>query len=91
MKQGHCFFSGLVLAFGLSGCNLFQTKPDVQIVKVPVSTPCKIAVPTKPVFPLDSAKKEYDLHTKTSKALAEIEIRRAYEKELEATIKGCQE
>ena len=65
-------------------------KTEIVEVKVPVSVPCKITPPKRPLMPVDALKKEDDLHTKVKVALAELEIREAYEKTLESSIKECQ-
>lgn len=78
----------------LAGCPSLPPKEIVvtKIVprEVPYPVPCKIIPPQKPVFPVDGLKKEDDLFRKSSTALAELELRIGYEKELEAAIKGCQ-
>jgi hypothetical protein len=51
---------------------------------------CGIVLPIRPTMPLDSTDVSEPLDTKLSKALAEIERRRAYEGELVAAIEGCQ-
>lgn len=40
-------------------------------------------------MPLDSASTTEDIFSKLKKALAELEIRKAYEEKLEATAKKC--
>lgn len=64
-------------------------KTEDKIVKVPVSVPCKVELPSEPVYPLDTAKESEDLFSKVKKALAELEIRRAYETKLKAAAKSC--
>lgn len=83
----------LILGAGflVSGCSLFQTKPEIQTIKVIEKVPCKVTMPEKPVYPLDSAKKSDDIFLKGQKALSEIEIREAYTIKLEAAIKECNE
>lgn len=80
----------LALILSLSGCGLCPTKTITVKVEVPVPVPCKVASPTKPVYPLQESKKEEDIFNKTKKAIAEIELRKGYETELEAAVKSCQ-
>ena len=75
----------------LSGCCTTACKPTVVDRNVMITIPCKISVPEKPAMPLtDSGKQEEDIFNKTKKALAELDIRRGYESELEAAIESCQ-
>jgi hypothetical protein len=64
-------------------------KTQDRIVEIPVKIPCKIPAVEKPIMPFDEIKKEDDIYKKIKMALAEIELREAYEKKLEAAIKGC--
>lgn len=76
----------------LLGCA--DTAPVIKtmdrIVEVPVTVPCKIKSVSKPLMPLDDISAGDDILSNTQRALAEIERRIAYEKELEAAIKECQ-
>jgi hypothetical protein len=74
----------------LSACCTPEIIKEPIEVKVPVSVPCKIAKVDKPVMPFDGLKKEDSLFDKGKAALAELELRIAYEKQLEAAIKECQ-
>lgn len=65
-------------------------KTVIKTVEVPVPVPCKIKPVDKPDMPVDRVGREDELDVKTAAALAEIERRKAYEKELEAAIKDCQ-
>lgn len=61
----------------------------IKEVNVPIITPCIESSPTKPVFPLQEASPEEDLFSLTKKSLAEIELRKGYEGELESAIIAC--
>jgi hypothetical protein len=73
----------------LAGCA--TCKPDIVIqkVEVPVSVPCVKQAVQKPSFPLQGTNPNEDIFVLTKRALAEIELRRGYEGELEAVIQGC--
>ena len=82
----------LVSTVFLSGCNWLCPR-DQNIVdhNVVVTVPCKINAPQKPVMPLtESGKVEDDIFMKSKKALAEIELRKGYESQLESAIGSCQ-
>lgn len=73
----------------LYGC----TSPLPKIVNhdVMVTIPCKITMPVKPVMPLtDTGDIKDNIFIKTKKALAELDIRRGYEAQLEAAAGSCQ-
>lgn len=72
----------------LSGCPTDPVRPPTE-VKVAVPTPRKVKVPNKPIMPLDSASRKDPLEVNLKKALAEIELRRGYEKELETAVSAC--
>ena len=79
----------LIVLF-LVGCGSFRA-PTIIEHKVLVTVPCKITPPDKPLMPFtNSAKKTDSLFVKTKKILAEIEIRKGYETELEAAVRSCQ-
>jgi len=79
----------LILALlSLSGCCNDQVR-EVKEIKVPVILPCVESLPEKPSFPLQEAKVDEDLFTLAKKSLAEIEIRKGYEAELEASLFAC--
>lgn len=78
----------LVILLLLQGCGGGAIVVDE--IKVPVAVSCKVNVPTRPVMPLEQAKKdESDIFVIVQKALAEIEIRQGYEIKLEAAIMEC--
>ena len=78
---------GLLL---LTGCCIPKA-PIVVDHKVMVTVPCKTILPARPVMPLtDTGKVEDDIFVKSKKALAEIDIRKGYEAQLEAAARSCQ-
>jgi len=79
----------LVLILALTGCNITQP-PNIVEHKVLVTIPCKVTLPSKPVMPLtETGSSDEDLFVKSKKALAEIELRKGYETELEAAANAC--
>jgi hypothetical protein len=73
----------------LCGC-ASTTPPKIINHDVFITTPCKITLPAKPVMPLtDTGSVNDDIFVKTKKALAEIDIRKGYEAELEAAAGSC--
>jgi hypothetical protein len=48
-----------------------------------------VSAPTQPVWPLRSVPSQASLYDKTKTALAELELRKAYETELESAMKSC--
>lgn len=76
----------------LVGCA--TTKPSIITktveVKVPVQVPCKVKPVPKPNMPLKSLDPSSNIYDKVKTALAEIEIRKGYETNLEAAIKSCE-
>lgn len=83
-----------MIALSLSGCSWLSKvqplKTEDRIVKVVVKEKCSPKQVDKPDFPAAKLKKEDPLETKAATALADIERRKAYEKELEAAAKECQ-
>lgn len=72
----------------LSGC--FASAPTIVDHNVMVTVPCKVTLPAKPQMPLtDSGDVKDDMFVKTKKALAEIELRKGYEEQLEAAAESC--
>lgn len=77
-----------VSLLALTGC---ATREKIVRHDVMVTVPCKISVPNKPVMPLtNNASRKDPVDVKTAKALAEIEVRKAYEKKLEAAARSCE-
>jgi hypothetical protein len=55
-----------------------------------VTVPCKINPPVKPVMPLtDTGDTKDNIFINIKKAIAEIEIRKGYELQLETAVKSC--
>jgi hypothetical protein len=51
---------------------------------------CKVRIPPRPAWPLDDpALASKDLYARGRAAIAEIELRRAYEARLEAALRAC--
>jgi hypothetical protein len=82
MKNGLLIF--LLL---LAGCDTVVSEP--QKVEVPVEVPCKPPVILHPTFPLKTIPVRANVFDKTKAALIEIDLREAYEHDLEAAIKSC--
>lgn len=82
------FILSLLFLVGCTADPIIESK-TVE-VKIPIPVPCKIKPVERPQSPLDSLKKEDDLHTKAKAILAQIELDRGYQTELEAAIKECQ-
>ena len=62
----------------------------VKEVKVPLPIPCNIIAPQKPAMPSDGLKKdEMDIYVWIKTLLAEIEIRKGYEIQLEVAVTAC--
>ena len=78
----------LFLAVTLSGCAV-QGPTVTQEVKIPVAVSCIKETPEKPSYPFQEALLSEDVFSKVKKALAEIELRIAYESKLEAVISAC--
>jgi hypothetical protein len=59
-------------------------------VKIPVPVPCKIRPVDKPIYNFPTLKKEDNIFTKIQVLLADRELQKAYDLQLEAAIKECQ-
>jgi hypothetical protein len=58
--------------------------------EVEVLVPCKVKIPQRPAWPLDDpALAGKDIYMQGRAAIAEIELRRAYEARLEAALQVC--
>lgn len=78
----------LIIVCALAGCS--TTGPTVtQEVEVPVAVSCIRETPERPSYPFQEALASEDMFSKVKKALAEIELRKAYESKLEAVISAC--
>lgn len=71
----------------LSGCACPVAAP--KIVEVPIAVTCVKSAPVKPIFPFQGSSADEDLFVLAKRMLAEIEIRKGYEGELEAVVYGC--
>lgn len=83
---------GMALALVLlAGCSSTKEVPvqQVQIVKVPVTMPCKVDLPKQPVYAFDAAQVADRLFTQVSALVAEILQRQAYIEQLEAAVRVC--
>jgi hypothetical protein len=71
-------------------CGCAQLPPKIVDHNVMVPVPCKVTPPVKPVMPLsDTGSTSDDIFVKVKKALAEIDVRKGYEAELEAAVGSC--
>lgn len=77
-----------VAALALAGCA--STAPRVKEVLVPVSVPCKAAIPDRPSLAVDSLPIGAGIWEQMKALRAERNQRQGYEKELEAAIQSCQ-
>lgn len=80
----------LFLAFAilLAGC---ATKERIVVQRVSVVIPmeCQEKAPEPPVMPTEQLRSGDDIYSVTKAALAEIDIRIAYEKRLNAALNAC--
>lgn len=58
-------------------------------VDVPIAVPCKTPPAQKPVSPLSQTVPDAPLFDKVRAALVEIDLRKAYEAEIEAALAAC--
>ena len=72
-----------VSAVYLTGC---AAEPQ----RVPVTVPCRVAMPARPIMPTESLTVDASLDAFVQAAAAEIERREGYEQELRAAIGACQ-
>lgn len=74
----------------LAGC---ATEPVERLVevKIPYAVPCNAPEVTMPEWPLDVLPADATLWEKVTSALAEIDLRIAYERELNAALDACRE
>lgn len=85
MKKGLVLFGAVFL---VSGCSTIK---DAIIVKVPIPVKCESPAIVKPVMPFtDGGKSEDSIFDMVKKLLAEIEIRKGYEDQLNASVQTCQ-
>ena len=89
MKIISIFLLSLLVCACASNLN---TIPNTVYVDKPsiVEVPCKIKTIEKPIMPFQTCEISDPLGVKINKMLSEIEIRKAYETQLEAGVKSCQ-
>lgn len=75
----------LLCALTLTGCATRVPKT----VLVPVTVPCKVDLPSKPVWATSALAKDADIFDQVKALLAERRQRAGYQKQLEAAIAGC--
>lgn len=63
--------------------------PLIQKVEIPIPVPCKVTVPTPPVFNFSNLSTDQDIFEKTRAILADIRLHFAYETELLAALNSC--
>jgi hypothetical protein len=67
-----------------------RAAPQPPAARMQAPARCAVKIPPKPIWPLDDpALRGKDLYAKAQAALAEIELRRAYEAKLEAALRAC--
>lgn len=74
----------------LAGCATRECAPRVERIEVPVSVPCKVAMPARPALPTDTLSVEAPIWDQMTALRAERKELRAYVVKLEAVINGCQ-
>ena len=77
----------LPLLFLLTGCPEIARTP-VE-VKMPIAIPCHVEEPAVAQWPTLAIKRDAGMFEKTRTVLAELELRKAYELQLLAAIRGC--
>lgn len=81
------FLTGLIV---LAGCATRDAPPRVERVEVPVSVPCKVAMPERPTLPTDTLSLEASIWDQMIALRAERKELRGYVIRLEAAVQGCQ-
>lgn len=69
----------------LAGCGVAPLQP----VKTPIPVECRVQRPTRPAMPTEALAPGVDLDRFSAAAMAEIEIREGYERELNAALDVC--
>jgi hypothetical protein len=84
-------YSILLVVSLLAGCATTKPVIDVQTqeVFVPIATPCKAVVPSRPDFNFDKVTKTDDVFDKTKSLLADRKLHLGYETELLAALTSC--
>jgi hypothetical protein len=73
----------------LGGCAQQPVYQPVDI-SVPLTVPCKAATVKPPAWVLPSIPPAASLFDKTKAVLADLDLHKAYEAELEAEVKACE-
>jgi len=81
--------SAAALCFSLAACAHTEPRVVVQTVKVPVSVPCKVALPAKPAYAADTVSLDGTIFDLVQALLIDREQRKGREAELEAAAKSC--
>jgi len=83
------FVTSMLVAtlFAASGCGQTIYKP--VNVEVPVSEPCASVPPAPPSWPTLALKKDAGMVDRVRALTAENELRKGWEKKLQASITGC--
>lgn len=81
--------TAICIALLLTACGTTK-ELIIEQIDVPIPVYCNIVSPSKPVWPMDGlSKDESDIFVIIKHALADIELRKGYETELEAAIAAC--
>lgn len=78
---GAFMWAALLLAVLLSGC---ASAPRY------ITVPCRAPAVAKPAFPFDALQPGSDSFTQTKTLLADRDVRKGYEGQLEAAVGACQ-
>lgn len=78
-------FIVVALVLLLAGC----AAGAPQRVNVPVPVECRVQTAARPAMPLDALPAEYSVDAWIAHAIAEVEVREAYERELVAALAVC--
>src|SRR4051812_36243126 len=81
-----------VAALAVVGCSLFQPAPVEYVsyeVRVPVPTPCSVAVPKAPARETEKLKRADSVDDKSKAMLADLKSQEGHIKKLEAATDGC--
>lgn len=81
-------FLPLLLAL-LAGCAAKSPVVQLQQVKVPVPVACQEPIPDRPVMPTEALVPPVGLDSFAQAAMAEIERREGYERQLLAGLRAC--
>ena len=88
MRVLNCRMLSILLVVLLSGCAKETVYQPVDVA-LPVAVPCKVPEIKQPEWPLQRLAPEASLFRKTQAALAELDLRKAYEAQMEAAVSGC--